>query len=327
MLTKKTHSNEFGKSHHNMLTHIGKVAFYGLKQHSWKHHDPKLVETHNAQLKGVRALHKHQDLPLAQNPKAVATVFGHASAMVRVHRRSFLLDPVWSPSAGPFGIFGPKRKTDIMSFDLLQKPDYVLISHDHYDHLDLPTLKKLEAKFKPTFICGLGVKAIISRQLPQANVIELGWWESYQGAHEKISFVPAQHFSGRSWRMNETLWGGFVVETQQHCFYYAGDTGLELKILDKIKGQFPKIDLGLIPIGAFEPYHELHHYHLSPSDALLMQRFLDIPQAIAVHFGSFHLSWENAAQQVESFLIAHKNHSVQQHEFALPEFGIDYAIS
>jgi len=129
----------------------------------------------------------------------------------------------------------------------------ILISHDHYDHLDLTTLKQLEKKFKPQILLGLGVKSLLNSN-EFTSVLEMDWWQEYvtPSADVKFTFVPARHNSGRSlFGNNRTLWGGFVIEGSDANIYFAGDTAHD-EFLDSIKKRFGSFSLTLLPIGSYE---------------------------------------------------------------------------
>lgn len=291
--------------------HLLKIARFYPHRQVWKDFHPDSLD---------------KAIPIKDQEGARVSVFGHATILLRTAELNVLMDPVWSENLGPFGRLGPRRQRPIIPIQSLPPIDIVLISHDHYDHLDLNALKWLVRHHNPLILTGLGVGRTIRTKLPQSRLVELGWWDSWVYKQTTINFVPAQHFSGRSLRMNSSLWGGFVIQAQREVFYYAGDTGYQEQILADIDKRFPKIDLAMIPIGSFEPYSYLKPYHLSPEDAVLLFTRLKIRKAIAVHFGTFHISLENAETQVRRFLEARKQLRSKAHDFILPEFGVDYYL-
>jgi L-ascorbate metabolism protein UlaG (beta-lactamase superfamily) len=208
----------------------------------------------------------------------------------------------------------------------LPRIDLILISHDHYDHLDLGALQMLCRQHNPLILTGLGLGRLIRNRIASARVVELGWWGTYVHEGHRFTFVPAQHFSGRSLWMNNTLWGGFIGEIAGETFYYVGDSGYQEKIVKAIAKRFHCIDLALIPVGSYEPYEHLSTYHLSPQDAVRMFAEIPIRKAFAVHFATFRLSIENAERQVKDFLAARQQLEERAHDFILPVFGADYLV-
>lgn len=320
------YANLHGAPNVRLLSHLAKIAWNGMRQRPWQAADERLQLAHNENLLKIRARGPFENDKIPPVGHISATVFGHSSTLLRYDDLRILIDPVWSRQIGLFGRIGPKRYTEMIPLAQVDDPEVVLISHDHYDHLDLQTLHILHQRCQPTILVGRKVGDVIRRAIADAKVVELDWWQSYRVGHHEFTFVPAQHFSGRSYRMNETLWGGFMMEARGRCIYYAGDSGYQPEILQSIKARFPRIDFALIPIGAYEPYEWLKHFHLSPDDAVAMQKTLEIPLAMAVHFGSFQMSIETAHDQVSDFLQAVQSNSSSPFEFAIPIFGVDYCI-
>ncbi len=215
---------------------------------------------------------------------------GHATFLLQANGLNVLTDPIWSDRCSPLSFLGPKRLQEPgIAFENLPKIDIVLISHNHYDHLDLPTLKRLWLRDRPTFIVPLKNKALLASE-GITNIIELDWWESTQAKSDvKITAVPAQHWSGR-WIIdrNEALWAGFVISFDKKNIFFAGDTGFGPHFI-KIKEKFVTFELALIPIGAYLPLWFMREHHLSPSDAIVVADIMGALQNIPMHFGTFSL--------------------------------------
>lgn len=317
------YTNEWIAHNPQLFSHLWKVARFSLQRQGWRDFDELEVESH---FQADAMVSKVAASTAPKRTQTLVSVLGHASIVIQKPQLNILIDPVWSYRVGPFGIFGPKRERPISPLADLPKPDMILISHDHYDHLDLNALAWLCQQHDPLILAGKGVGRIIGQKVPSARIVELAWWESYCLGQYQVTFIPAQHFSGRSIRMNESLWGGFMVEGAGEVLYYVGDSGYQPKINDRVAEKFPDIDLALIPIGSYEPYAYLKHYHLSPGDAVQLFTDLNIQKAFAVHFGTFHLSMENGDNQVKAFLQARQSLGARAHDFILPNFGAAYLI-
>jgi L-ascorbate metabolism protein UlaG (beta-lactamase superfamily) len=223
----------------------------------------------------------------------VTTFINHATVLIQTEGLNIITDPIYSKRASPFSFLGPRRYTlPGVAFADLPAIDVVLISHNHYDHLDLATLKKLVLRNNPHLVVPLANKELLARHR-MTNVTELDWWQSYTHSNG-IEFVcvPAQHFSARALSdRNKTLWSGYVIRPNAGGdIYFAGDTGLGL-FIDQIATRFPTgFKLGLLPIGAFRPQWAMHEVHISPDEAFTIQKKLNIQNVLAIHFGTFKLA-------------------------------------
>ena len=248
-----------------------------------------------------------------EGSRVVVTMINHASVLIQTEGLNILTDPTWSGRASPFSFIGPKRFQDPgVRFEDLPTIDVVLVSHNHYDHLNLETLKKLQEKFTPLIITQLGNGTYLAdRGIPDA--IELDWWDKHPLKNNMVAVsVPAQHFSARSISdRNHTLWGGFVLETSLGNIYFAGDTGYG-PFVEKIKEKYPQgFHLGFIPIGAFMPRWFMSQVHTSPDDALLLKDDLSIKTVIPIHFETFRLADDKQDEAEERLreIIQEKNDS------------------
>jgi L-ascorbate metabolism protein UlaG (beta-lactamase superfamily) len=221
----------------------------------------------------------------------VVTMVNHATLLLQTEGKNILTDPIWSERASPFSFVGPKRyRHPGIAFEQLPPIDVVLISHNHYDHMDIPTLLRLQEAFHPVVIVPIGNKTYLETRGIE-HVFEYDWWEKTDlGDSIHISSVPAQHFSARAISdRNTTLWGGYVIETPHGNTYIAGDTGYG-PFVKSITERFSSMRLALIPIGAFRPEFFMGPVHVSPSEALLIAKDLHAGTMIPMHYGTFHLA-------------------------------------
>lgn len=218
------------------------------------------------------------------------TFVNHATTLVQIDGLNILTDPVWSMRVGPKPWLGVKRRRDPgIRFNDLPPIDVVVISHNHYDHLDMPTLKQLAEKHDPKILAGLGVQALL-KQNGLTNTKELDWWEETQFGEIKITFVPAQHWSSRGLTDRRTsLWGGYVITSVDGSVYFAGDTGWG-RHFEQIGQKFAPIRLAILPIGAFRPLWFMSDVHISPEEALRAHDALQASTSIGMHFGTFALA-------------------------------------
>ena len=239
--------------------------------------------------------HVDQTKPAARvmGHEIVATLINHATVLIQTEGLNIITDPIYSKRASPFSFLGPRRYTAPgVAFDDLPAIDAVLISHNHYDHMDLATLKRLANRDKAEIYVPLANKELLEKHGIR-NVTELDWWESadlWNGV--TISCVPAQHFSARAISdRNKTLWSGYVIRpSTAGDIYFAGDTGLGM-FVDQIAARFPSgFRLGMLPIGAFKPEWFMHEVHISPDEAFAIQKQLKIKDVLAIHFGTFKLA-------------------------------------
>ena len=235
---------------------------------------------------------------LTPTEKANVTFINHATFLLQLEGLNILTDPVYSERVSPFKLIGPKRvRAPGIAFDLLPAIDVVLISHNHYDHLDLATLRSLDAKYHPLFLVPLGIEKFLKAEGLQ-NVKELDWWEEQRIKDVKITFTPAQHWSSRTpFDKNETLWGSFYVDNSKTKIYFAGDTGYSTHFKE-IRDRLGAPDLALLPIGAYLPRWFMKVHHMNPEDAVLAHKDLAAIKSIGMHFGTFQLTDEGIEDPV-----------------------------
>ncbi len=241
---------------------------------------------------------EHREFPKQPKPpqrvegsEVRVTYINHATLLIQAGGFNILTDPQYSKRCSPVSFAGPKRvHAPGVLFEDLPPIDIVLISHDHYDHLDLPSIEKLQTRDQPKFLVGLGVK---SRFKDKAYVTELDWWQNVEISKDlRIHFVEVQHFSGRyPWDRNSTLWGGFVIELIGRKIYFGGDSGYGGHYLRTYE-KFGPMDLSLIPIGAYAPREFMGPVHVDPKQAVQAHLDLKSKKSMGMHFGTFQLTAE-----------------------------------
>ncbi|MCP4755183.1 MAG: hypothetical protein GY866_30310 [Proteobacteria bacterium] len=252
------------------------------------------------------------------------TFVNHATVLIQMDGLNILTDPIWSERAGPLSWLGTKRiRAPGVKMEDLPKIDVVLISHDHYDHLDLPTLKRLDERFRPVILVGLGVKRLLASE-SLSNIYELDWWRSrtLHSTNVKITLVPARHNSGRApFQHNKTLWGGFVVEGSAGKVYFAGDTAYD-SFLELIKKRFNGFRLTVFPVGSYEKRWFMKDQHMNPDDAVKAHVSLNSKQSVGMHFGTFVEHPEQTVDAHEKDLSdALKKYRVPKTQFRILKFG------
>jgi L-ascorbate metabolism protein UlaG (beta-lactamase superfamily) len=229
---------------------------------------------------------------------AAVTFVGHATFLIQTRAGNVLTDPMYSKRAGPFGLLGPRRvRNPTIPLEDLPEIGVVLLSHGHYDHLDLPTLRWLAKRFDPVVVSPLGHGPLV-RSTGIKRVVELDWWEVATIGGLSARLTPSQHFSARSpWDRNRALWGGFVLQTEGARIYFAGDTAYA-GFFPEIRRLFAPFDLALLPIGAYEPRWFMKSVHMNPEEAVRAHAELGTPPAVAMHFGTFQLTPEGIDEPV-----------------------------
>jgi N-acyl-phosphatidylethanolamine-hydrolysing phospholipase D len=228
----------------------------------------------------------------ANGTEPTVTWVGHATLLVQLDGVNVLTDPQWSDRASPVGFAGPRRVTPPgLRFEDLPPIHLVLISHDHYDHLDVATVKRLAAEHRPRFLVPLGLKAWFA-DLGITDVEEMDWWQSRTERGLTLTCLPAQHFSGRTlWDRNRRLWSGWAIAGRQKRLFFAGDTAYA-GFFTEIGQRLGPFDLAAVPIGAYLPAIIMKASHTTPEEAL--QIFVDTGSRafVPIHWGTFDLADE-----------------------------------
>lgn len=247
------------------------------------------------------------------------TWVGHTTFLLQVAGVNFLTDPHFSKRASPLQWLGPKRMiAPALALEDLPHIDMVVISHDHYDHLDLETVKKLGNA--PHYAVPLGLKKWFSN-IGITNVVERNWWESFEYHGLTLTAVPVQHFSGRvPFRFNQTLWSGWVIEGGGKKIFFGGDTGYS-KHFHEIYERFGPMDLSLLPIGAYHPRTLMKTVHVDPREAVEAHKDLHSKQSIGMHWGTFRLTTEPTGEPPAYLNKVLEEEGLSKEDFRTLSFG------
>ncbi len=272
--------------------------------------------------------------PLQRLPEGAfrITAVGHATFLIQMDGLNILTDPIWSERCSPVSWAGPRRhKKPGIRFEDLPLIDIVLVSHNHYDHLDLPTLKHLAKKGVKHALASLG-NADLIRDTGIPNVEEFDWWQSTRISQDvTVTFVPARHFSSRSlWDRNKTLWGGFVISGPSGNVYFAGDTGYGPHFRE-IAQRFSPVKVAILPISPFQPRQSNEpprvSNHMGPLEAVPAHKDLNAQISIASHFQVFQLGSDGFDDAVNLLFKTLKEHNLDPAVFIAPEPGQSFDLN
>jgi L-ascorbate metabolism protein UlaG (beta-lactamase superfamily) len=249
------------------------------------------------------------------------TFIGQSTFLLQIGGICVLTDPIWSERCSPISWLGPRRaRPPGQPLDALPGVDLLLVSHNHYDHMDLPTLRQVRKHWAPPTVTGLGN----AQHLAKAGIrsaAERDWWQSVEVAGARVTYVPSQHFSSRGLHdRNRCLWGGFVVEAGGAVVYFAGDSGY-CPHFAEIGRKFPRIDLALLPIGAYEPRWFMRQQHMDPEEAVHAHLDLAPRRSVAMHFGTFQLTDEGIDAPIVALRAAQGRAGVPEDDFVVLGFG------
>lgn len=232
----------------------------------------------------------------------------HATIYVRSAQQAFITDPVWSERTSPFQWVGPKRvRAPGAALEDLPRLDFVIISHNHYDHLDTHTLVRLKEKFDPMFLVPLGDGALL-KSVGVTRVTEMDWHDKLTIGDSEITFLPSQHWSARGlFDRNKCLWGSFMVKSQGKKIYFAGDTGYG-DFFQKIVERYGSMDFAMLPIGAYEPRWFMRDAHMNPEDAVKAHMDLGAKASLGIHFGTWQLTDEGIDEPLDALAAAMANY-------------------
>jgi len=248
------------------------------------------------------------------------TMIGHASLLIQVAGLNILTDPVWSERVSPFSFIGPKRRNPPgVSLDDLPPIDLILVTHNHYDHLDLATLKALHSRHRPQIITPLGNDVLIRRAAPDARITMTDWGDATQLDKNGITIhtEPCHHWSARGSRDRRmALWAAFAVETPVGKIYHIGDTGfhegINYRAAAKKHGGFR---LAILPIGAYEPQWFMKPQHQNPEEAVVGMQLANAAHAVGHHWGTFKLTDEYVEEPVKALDAALEKAGIEPEKF------------
>ncbi|WP_241558797.1 MBL fold metallo-hydrolase [Halobacteriovorax sp. HLS] len=260
------------------------------------------------------------------NKGVVLTFINHSTFLIQIDGVNILTDPVWSRRVSPFSWVGPQRtRLPGVKYEDLPPIDIVLIGHNHYDHLDIDTLKKLGRDHEPRFIVGLGVDLLL-KDNGLKNITSLGWRESVTFSNIEYHFVECQHWSARGlFDRNKTLWGSFIIKNHSKNIYFASDTGYSQHFKEQQEVYGP-MDISLLPIGAYEPRWFMKSQHMNPEEAVKSHIDLKSKFSIGMHFGTFQLTDEAIDTPIKELKLALEKYKIDHKSFIAPEFGQQFRI-
>jgi len=285
--------------HGGFFRYVGMRLFGG---HEWASYDPK---------RDGPIPRAEPDLarPRAPTGNAAVTWIGHSTVLIQHQGVNVLTDPILSEYASPVPFAGPKRRSPAaLDFDALPRIDVVMISHDHYDHLDAPTIRALGNE--PHYFVPLGLATWLEDHgIEGDRVTEMNWWDRAEldvnGTPVAFTATPSQHFSGRSLTdRNRTLWAGWALHWDDFALWFGGDTGYNDVQFADIGERLGPFDLGIIPIGAYLPREFMRTVHVNPAEAVLIHRDIRARRSMGVHWGTFELSAEHLLEPARALADA-----------------------
>ena len=298
---KNTNENENGKSFGQLMSWV----FDGKKS-------PERVK--------IETSDEWQEL--ASDQLNYAVWIGHATYLINNGDINILTDPIFAKRASPIGFAGPKRMIPaVMNLTDLPSIDVVVVSHNHYDHLDMYSLKRLH-KINPEtiFLVPMGDRKRL-KKAGLTHVHELRWWESMEVGQSTIHFTPVQHWSKRGlFDRNKSLWGGWFIESKNLKLYHAGDTGYSNDFKTTYQ-QLGAPDYSFIPIGAYDPRWFMKDSHVNPEEAVQIALDLQTPHSFGMHWGTFTLTDEPVAEPPIRLAAELKVQGLQPEFFRSPKPG------
>ena len=253
------------------------------------------------------------------------TMVNHSTMLIRLAGLCILTDPIWSDYTSPVQGVGPRRKRPVgLAWADLPRVDVCLLSHDHYDHFDVATLRRLEARDHPLFIVPLGLKSLLEHHCGFGlRIEEKDWWESVELPHLRVTLTPARHWSKRyhtGESANRSLWCGFWLAAHAGpSIYYAGDSA-RTAWFTRIRERLGSPHVALLPIGAYKP-EWIRVHHTNPADAVAAMLALRARQAIACHFGTWQLANEGYQETLDDLAAALRAADIPQRRFPAAENG------
>jgi L-ascorbate metabolism protein UlaG (beta-lactamase superfamily) len=259
--------------------------------------------------------------PLAARAWAAITFVGHSTFLIQTRSGHLLTDPMFSERASPLRFVGPRRvRRAAIAIADLPPIAVVLLSHNHYDHCDLASLRTLRRRFDPLLVTPLN-NARLARRAGFRRIVELDWWQRAGSAPLGVTAAPAQHFSARTpFDRNRALWSGFVIDVEGRRIFFAGDTGYGGHFRE-IRERLGPIDVALLPIGAYEPRWFMKDIHMDPWEAVQAHRDLEARLSVGMHFGTFQLTTEGIDEPVAALELARREQQLDEGQFTVVGFG------
>lgn len=255
------------------------------------------------------------------------TFVNHSSVLIQMNGLNILTDPVWSERISPVAWVGPKRHCPVgIRFEDLPPIDVILLTHNHYDHLDAPTMRRLARDHRPRIYTALGNTAFLET-IGVGNAHDMDWWDQTDlGNGIRLTCTPAQHFANRGlFDRDTTLWCGFMLEGTAGQIYFAGDTGVGPHF-DRIADRFTAIRLALLPIGAYRPRWFMSPVHMGPDDAVLVHKRLNAAASMGIHFGTFAQADDGEEEPVELLNESLDNEGIPRERFRALKNGEGWDI-
>jgi L-ascorbate metabolism protein UlaG (beta-lactamase superfamily) len=264
--------------------------------------------------------------PRLDGAAAMVTFIGHSTLLIQTQFGNILTDPVYSERASPLWFAGPRRvRKPAVLFGDLPPLAVVLLSHNHYDHCDLRTLRAIEDRWHPTVVTPLGNSGLL-KAAGIRRIEEIDWWQDAARVPLPVLLTPAQHFSARTpFDRNRALWGSFVIRLGEKRIFFAGDSGYASHFTE-IRERVGAPDLALLPIGAYEPRWFMKDIHMNPAEAVQAHLDLGATHSTAMHFGTFQLTLEGIDDPVIALGEALRTRGVPSDQFRAPEFGESFTL-
>ncbi len=258
------------------------------------------------------------------------TFVGHSTFLIQIAGVNILVDPIWSDRASPLSFAGPLRvRAPGIAFDMLPKIDLILVSHNHYDHLDRATLKRIWRRDHPQIVTPLGNDYIIENGTGIKGTVALDWGGAHK-VNDKITVHVEQvyHWSARGiYDRRKALWGGFVIDTPEGKIYFAGDTGFrDGAVFKRMFEKYGPMRLAILPVGAYEPRWFMATSHMNPDEAVATYRLMGEPATLGAHYGTIQLTDEGIDQPRIDLEAALSREGIAADEFRMLDVGESVAI-